>query len=123
MCNFGRGYTEEQFWEIILNLDQSFRICLLKIFLTWNSGSPFVQRSLIICTILVELIQRNNSVKLFEIGPVVQGFLIWSSGSPPVRWSGTICAILKEGIIGNIFVMLFEIWTSGLGGDALQRKS
>ena len=26
MCNFGRGYQEEQFCEIILNLDQWFRM-------------------------------------------------------------------------------------------------
>ena len=53
---------------------------------------------------------RNNSVKLFQFGPVVQEemlfkrFLIWSSGCPPVQWSRTIYAILKEGIMGNIHV-------------------
>ena len=65
LCNFGREYQEEQFCEIILNLDQWFRRCLLKIFLTWNSGCPFVQRSGTICAILVEGIMRNNSVNLF----------------------------------------------------------
>ena len=30
LCNFGRGYQEEQFCEIILNLDQWFRRCHLK---------------------------------------------------------------------------------------------
>ena len=25
LCNFGRGYYEEQLWEIILNLNQWFR--------------------------------------------------------------------------------------------------
>ena len=49
--------------------------------------------------------------------------LIWSFGGPPVWWSKTIYAILKEGIIGNICVKLFEIWTSGSGGDVVQRKS
>ena len=72
LCNFGRGYTEEQFWEIILNLDQWFKRCFLMIFLTCSSGSPFVQRSWTICAILVERIQRNNSVKLFWI---------WTNGS------------------------------------------
>ena len=34
LCNFGRGYYEEQFFEIILNLDQWLRRkCRLKIFL------------------------------------------------------------------------------------------
>ena len=33
LCNFGKGLYEEQFCEIILNLDQWFRRCLLKIFL------------------------------------------------------------------------------------------
>ena len=27
LCNFGRGYYEEQLCEIILNLGQWFRIC------------------------------------------------------------------------------------------------
>ena len=57
LSNFGRGYQEEQFCEIILNLDQ--------IFLIWSSGGPFVQRSGTICRILIEGIMRNNSVKLF----------------------------------------------------------
>ena len=61
-----RGYYEEQFCEIILNLDKWFRRrCLLKIFLIWGSGGPFVQRSRTIYASLVEGIKRNNSVKLF----------------------------------------------------------
>ena len=55
------GNYEEQFCEIILNLNQ-WR-CLLKIFLIWSSGDPFVQQSGTICAILVECIERNNSVK------------------------------------------------------------
>ena len=63
----------------------------------------------------------------FGFGPVVQEemsfkiCLIWSSGGPHVRWSGTIYAILKEGIMGNIHVKLYEIWTSGSGGDVVER--
>ena len=58
--NFCRGYYEEQFREIILNLDQWFRRrCLLKIFLIWSSGS-FVQRSRTICAILVEGIKGKQ---------------------------------------------------------------
>ena len=34
LCNFGRGYHEEKFCKIILNLDQWFRRCLLKDFLS-----------------------------------------------------------------------------------------
>ena len=30
LCNFGRGYQEEQFCEIILSLSQWFRRCCLK---------------------------------------------------------------------------------------------
>ena len=64
LCNFGRRYHEEQFCEIILNLDQWFRRkCRLKVFLIWSSDSPFGQRSVTICAILVEGIMRNNSVK------------------------------------------------------------
>ena len=66
LCNIGRRHHEEQFCEIILNFDQWFRRkCCFKVFLIWSSGSPFVQRSVTICAILVRGIQRNNSVKLF----------------------------------------------------------
>ena len=52
LCNVGRKHHEEQFCEIILNLDQWFRRkCRLKEFLNWSSGSPFVQRSGTICAI------------------------------------------------------------------------
>ena len=33
LCNLGRGHHEEHFCEIILNLDQWFRRCHLKVFL------------------------------------------------------------------------------------------
>ena len=66
LSNFGRGYHEKQFFEIILNLDQWFRRrCVLKIFLIWSSDDHFVQPSKTICAILVEGIMRNNSMKLF----------------------------------------------------------
>ena len=49
-CNFGRGYQEEQFCEIILNLDQWFRRCHLKDFLSgalaallFSGAEPIVQ--------------------------------------------------------------------------------
>ena len=71
-CNFCRRHHEKQFCEIILNLDQWFRRCRLKIFLIWSSGSPFVQWSDTICAILVKGIMRNNALKLFWI---------WTSGS------------------------------------------
>ena len=45
LCNFGRERHEEQFCDIILNLDQWFRRCHLKIFPIWSSGGSFVQRS------------------------------------------------------------------------------
>ena len=66
LYDFGRGYYEKQFCEIILNLDQWFRRCLFNIFLIWSSGGPlraFVQPRGTICAILVESIMRNNSVK------------------------------------------------------------
>ena len=51
LCNFGRGYYEEQFYEIILNLDLWFRRrCLLKHFLSralsahlFSGAKPFVK--------------------------------------------------------------------------------
>ena len=66
LCNIGRRHHEEQSCEIILNLDHWFRRkCRFKVFLIWSSGSPFVQRSVTICSILVEGIKRNSSMKLF----------------------------------------------------------
>ena len=66
LCNIGRRHDEVQFCEIILNLDQWLRRkCPLKVFLIWSFGSHFVQRSMTICAILVEGIQRNNSVEKF----------------------------------------------------------
>ena len=44
----------------------------MKLFIIWSSGSPFVKLNVSICAILVEGIKRNNSVKLFEFGSVVQ---------------------------------------------------
>ena len=72
LCNSGRGYQEEQFCEIILNLYQWFRRrSLLKIFLIWSPCGPFVKWSGTICAILVQLFMRNNSVNLSQI---------WASG-------------------------------------------
>ena len=59
LCDFGKGHNEEQFYELILNLDKWFRRCLKKIFLIWSSDGPFVQRSGTICAILKESIMRN----------------------------------------------------------------
>ena len=39
LCNFGKRRYEEQFCEIIQNLEMSF-----KRFLIWSSGSPPVRR-------------------------------------------------------------------------------
>ena len=66
VCNFGRRHHEAQFSEIVLNLDQWFRRCRLKVFLIWSSGSPFVQWNRTTCAMLAKgMIMRNNSVKLF----------------------------------------------------------
>ena len=65
MCNFGRGHHEDQFCEIVLNLDQWIRrSCHLKTFLIYSSGCPFIWPSGTFCVILVEAIMGNNSVKL-----------------------------------------------------------
>ena len=66
LWNFGRRHHEDQFCEIILNLNERFRRkCLLKVFLICSSGSSFVQQSGTVCANMVEGIMRNNSVKLF----------------------------------------------------------
>ena len=50
LCNLGRGYYEEQFGEIILNLGPWFRRCHLKDFLSvalaallFSGAKPFMQ--------------------------------------------------------------------------------
>ena len=50
LCNFGRRHHGEQFCEITLNLDQCFRRCHLKIFLSaalgallFSGAEPFVK--------------------------------------------------------------------------------
>ena len=66
LWNFDRRHHEDQFCEIILNLNLRFwRKYRLKVFLICSSGSSFVQQSGTICTIMVDGIMRNNSVILF----------------------------------------------------------
>ena len=61
LCNIGRGHHEEQFGEVILNLEQWFmRRSSLKTFFTKSSSGTYIQPSGPICAILV------------EFGPVVQ---------------------------------------------------
>ena len=84
---FGRSHYEEHFCKIVLNLDQWFSKCRLKIFLIYTSGGPYV----------VEDIMRNISVKLFLIWfrwtYQLKIFLIYNSG-------GHLCNF-GRGIIGT----------------------
>ena len=59
LCNFDRGYPEEQFCEIILNLGQWFRSCRLK-----DSLSGALAAFLFRGAILKEGIMGNIQVKL-----------------------------------------------------------
>ena len=68
LCNFDRGYYEEEFCEIILNFGQWFRRCCLKDFL---SGALAESRT--IYAILKEGIIGNIHVKLYEIGTIGSG--------------------------------------------------
>ena len=64
LCNLGRRHHEEQFCEIILNLDQYVvQEMLFKDISYLELGGPFVQSSRTICAIFGEGIKRNNSVK------------------------------------------------------------
>ena len=68
LCNFGRGYQEEPFCEIILNLDQRGKEEMsFKRFLIWSSDSPPIRWSKTICAVLKEGIMANIHVKLFKI--------------------------------------------------------
>ena len=44
-----RLHYEEQFCEIILNLDQWLRRCGSKMFLIWSSGGPLFSRANHLC--------------------------------------------------------------------------
>ena len=73
LCNFGRWQFGGHICEVILNLDQWFRRCRLKMFLIYSFGDLLVQQSGTICANLVEGIMRNNLLQnYFEFGPVVQ---------------------------------------------------
>ena len=89
MCNFGSGYHEEQFCEIFFEFGS---VVLEEIFLIWSSGKHFVQPSRTICAIVVVGIMRNNSVKLFEFGPVVQEEMSFN-----IFLSGALAALLFSG--------------------------
>ena len=101
MCNFGRGYQEEEFCEFTLNFGYWFRSCRLKDFLSgalaallFSGAKPFMQfewryhgeHSCEVIWSLDQWFRRRCHLKIF---------LIWSSGGPFVQWSGTI---LVEGI-------------------------
>ena len=122
MCNFGRRYHEEQFCDIILNLDQKEMLfkgisylklwqpfCSAKCNSLCNFGRGYYEEQF--CEIILNLGQWFRRCHL--------GFLICSSGGPPVCWSGTIYALLKEGIMGNIHAKLYEIWTSRSEGEVV----
>ena len=75
LCNFRGGYYQEQFCEIILNLDQTFRgRCNFSDFLS-RALAALLFRSRTIYAILEEGIMENILVKLFEI---------WTNGSGDV---------------------------------------
>ena len=64
LCNFSRGYQEEQICEIILNLGQGFRRrCLLKDFLSGALATLLFSGALIMYAILKEGIMENIHVK------------------------------------------------------------
>ena len=115
LCNYGKGYYEEQFCEIILNLGQGFRSrCCLKDFLSealvallFDWAKPLMQ------------FWKRASWGTFmwsymNFGPVVQE-MSFKNISYLELWQplcsvdpGTICAILEESIIRNNPVKLFE---------------
>ena len=64
LWGLGEGIMRK-FCEIILNFDQWFRRCCLKIFLIYSPGSHFVRQRGTICAILVEGIKAPRK-KAFE---------------------------------------------------------
>ena len=109
LCNFSREYYEEQFCEIIFNLDQWFRRkCLLTIFFIWSTDGTFVQQGRPnLCNFSRGYQEENfceiilNLNQWFRRRCCLKIFLIWCSGSPFVQRSRTICAIFEKGIMRN----------------------
>ena len=92
LCNFGRRYHEEQPCEIIMNFDNLFRRkSCFKLFLIWSSGSPFVQRSITICAILVVYYEDQFCEIILILG---QWFRTWHSKE---FLSGALAALLFSG--------------------------
>ena len=120
LCNFGRRHYEEQFCEILLNLNQWFkRRCRLEYFLSgalaalsFSGVETSVQFSRIHCEEqFFEIILNLNQWFRKKYNQIA--FFILSFGSPFVQRRRTICAILVECIIRKNSVKLFRIWTSG----------
>ena len=104
--------------EFVLNLDQWFRRkCLLKVFLIWSSDSPFVQRSVTICAILVEYQEEKFCENILNLDQMSFKIFIWSSGDTPVQWKRNHLCNFKRRRLGNIYIKLYEIKRSGSSGD------
>ena len=67
MCNFGRGHYVKHFCEIILNLDQQFMRCHLKIFLIYSSGGHFIWWSGTVCAIFGREYYGEHSCEISAI--------------------------------------------------------
>ena len=115
LCNFGRGYQEEQFCDFffqfgpVVQEEMPFKgISYLELWLPFCSAEPNHLCNLgrgyqeeQFCEIILNLDQwfrRRYNLNIF---------LIWSSGGAFVQRRGTICAILVEGIYRNNSVKSF----------------
>ena len=90
LCNSDRRHPEEQFWEVILNLDQWFRRCRLKIFLIESSGGSSVQRNGTICNFGRGHHEEQFCDIILSFDQWFIRFLIWSSGDTHVQRRRTI---------------------------------
>ena len=104
LCNFGRWYYEDQCCEIILNLNQWFRRCLKRHFLSgalaallFSQEEPFVQfgrgyQEEQFCEIILNLDQwfgRRCHLKYFLSGALVA--LVFSGAKPFMQfWLGVL---------------------------------
>ena len=67
LCTFDVGYQEEQFCGIIINLNQLFGRCHLKVFSLSGALTALLFSGVkTICAILKEGIMRKIHVKLYE---------------------------------------------------------
>ena len=86
LCIFGRGYYEERFCEIILNLDQWLKRCHLKYFLSGVLAALVFSGAESLCNFGRGYYEEDSCEIILNLDQwfrcLLKTFLIWSPGGP-----------------------------------------